>query len=333
MKHSVSLGFALGLAVLTSAVYAKTIVVPTQAPTIREAFRQVDYGDTIFVKSGVYNENVKLNQGVVLAGENPNTTIIDGGRRGPTVLGEAQGEIFGFTIRIGIDGILCENTTPKIPDNLIMDKHGAGIGAYISQPHIKNNVIFGNRWSGILLYGVNAQNVWIENNVIVRNGYSGVSALGPGRVNLRNNIMVGNHEYGLFVDQEMDVRSNNNNIWHNYYPFNQYAKVNKTNLSLDPLFNSPSPFSLNLYCQKESPMLGRGEGKVDIGLYNGASVPDQSPSSSSYSSPSVTTPAPASVAPAVETPSPSATTSGGGGDSPADPGKVKSKSKSKKSTK
>lgn len=332
MKHTVSLGFALGLAGLTSAVFAKTIVVPTQAPTIREAFRQVDFGDTIFVKPGVYNENVKLNQGVVLAGENPSTTIIDGGRRGPTVLGEAQGEIYGFTIRNGIDGILCENTTPKIHDNIIMDNHGAGIGAYISQPHIKNNVIFGNRWSGILLYGVNAQNVWIENNVIVRNGYSGISALGPGRVNLRNNIMVGNHEYGVFVDKEMDVRINNNNIWHNYYPFNKYAKVNKTNLSLDPLFLSPSPFSLNLYCQKESPMLGRGEGKVDIGLYNGSVVPDaySNSSSSSSSAPSeapVSEPAKSSYEPSS---SPGAPASGGDV-KPAEP--AKSKSKSKKTTK
>lgn len=300
MKHSVSLGFALGLAGLTSAVFAKTVVVPTQYPSIREAFRNVDFGDTIFVKAGVYNENVKLNQGVVLAGENPMTTIIDGGRRGPTVLGEAQGEIFGFTIRNGIDGILCENTTPKIHDNIIMDNHGAGIGAYISQPHIKNNVIFGNRWSGILLYGVNAQNVWIENNVIVRNGYSGISALGPGRVNLRNNILVGNHEYGVFVDKEMDVRINNNNIWHNYYPFNKYAKVNKTNLSLDPLFISASPFSLNLNCKNESPMLGRGEGKVDIGLYNGSTVLPDAGSSSVSDEPAASSPEPAAESAAPE---------------------------------
>lgn len=308
MKHSVSLGFALGLVGLTSVVFAKTVVVPTQYPTIREAFRQVDYGDTIFVKAGVYNENVKLNQGVVLAGENAATTIIDGGRRGPTVLGEAQGEIYGFTIRNGIDGILCENTTPKIHDNIIMDNHGAGIGAYISQPHIKNNIIYGNRWSGILLYGVNAQNVWIENNVIVRNGYSGISALGPGRVNLRNNIMVSNHEYGVFVDKEMDARINNNNIWHNYYPFNKYAKVNKTNLSLDPLFLSASPFSLNLNCQRESPMLGRGEGKVDIGLFSGT-----------YSS---STSAPSSADEASGE-------SGDGGDTPSSKSKSKSKNNSK----
>ncbi|MEK7392100.1 MAG: hypothetical protein AAB214_05995, partial [Fibrobacterota bacterium] len=152
----------------------------------------------------------------------------------------------------------------------------------------------------------------------------GISALGPGRVNMRNNILVGNHEYGVFVDQEMDVRINNNNIYHNYYPFNKYAKVNKTNLSLDPLFLSASPFSLNLYCQKESPMLGRGEGKVDIGLYNGVSLPDESSSSSrssSYSEP----------ASSASTPASTGTTSGGG--DVMSPDTPKSKSKSKKTSK
>lgn len=296
MKHSVSLGFALGAVVLTSSTaLAKTVQVPTQYPTIREALRQVEFGDTIFVRSGVYSENVKLTQGVILQGENKNTTILDGGRRGPTVLGEAQAEIFGFTIRNGIDGILCENTTPKIHDNIIMDNHGSGIGAYISQPHIKNNVIYGNRWSGILLYGVNAQNVWVENNVIVRNGYSGVSALGPGQVNLRNNILVGNHEYGVIVDDEMRSNIHHNNIYHNYYPFSQNAKVDRTNKSQDPMFKSISPFDLQLDCQSESPMIGAGENSVDIGLSDG-SVHASAPSATS----SEPTPSPTTASPAAD---------------------------------
>ena len=265
MKHSVSLGLVLATMVFAP-IQAKTVVVPTQAPSISAAYLQVDYGDTIQVRPGIYRENVEMVQGVVLKGDDMYTTIIDGGRKGPTVLAASQAEITGFTIRNGIDGILCENTTPRIYRNIIIDNHGAGIGAYISQPHIKNNVIFGNRWSGILLYGVNAQNVWVENNVILRNGYSGMSLLGPTRANLRNNIMVWNHEYGLFVDEESKAKINNNTIWRNYYPFNTFAQVNKTNLSVDPQFLAPSVSQLNLFCIPNSPMLGRGEGKVDIGL-------------------------------------------------------------------
>jgi hypothetical protein len=263
----------------------------------------VEYGDSIDVKPGVYTENVKLTQGVILHGEDANTTIIDGGRSGPTVLGEAQAEIYGFTIRNGIDGILCENTTPKIHDNIIRDNHGSGIGAYISQPHIKNNVIYGNRWSGILLYGINAQNVWVENNVILRNGYSGISALGPGLVNLRNNVLVGNHEYGVIIDDEMRSNIKSNNIWHNYYPFNENAKVDRTNKSMDPLLASMSAFSLDASSTKESPMLGAGEGGVNIGLWDGASPPT---TSSSRSTPEASTPPSASSDSYSSSPAPDA---------------------------
>jgi len=41
---------------------------------------------------------------------------------------------------------------------------------------------------------------------------------------------------------------------------------------------------LNLNCQHESPMLGRGEGKVDIGLYSGSySTESSTPSTNSNS--------------------------------------------------
>ncbi len=318
MKHFVSLGLALGAVVFSSSTaLAKTVVVPTQYPTIREALRQVEFGDTVFVRPGVYKENVKLTQGIILAGEDRNTTIIDGGRSGPTVLGEAQAEIFGFTIRNGIDGILCENTTPKIHDNIIRDNHGSGIGAYISQPHIKNNVIFGNRWSGILMYGVNAQNVWVENNVILRNGYSGISALGTGTVNLRNNIMVGNHEYGVFIDKEMQSNIRSNNIWHNYNPFNSYAKVERSNKSMDPVFRSYSAYTLNADVQDGSPMLSAGESEVNIGLWDGVRRAP-APSSSSQNSSSVTEPS-GSGASAAGTSEPSS----------AAPAKTKSKTSKK----
>jgi outer membrane protein OmpA-like peptidoglycan-associated protein len=57
-----------------------------------------------------------------------------------------------------------------------------------------------------------------------------------------------------------------NNIYKNYYPFNQFIKVNRTNVSLDPKFISPSLGNPNFFCQSTSPMIKRGKGKLDIGL-------------------------------------------------------------------
>lgn len=57
-----------------------------------------------------------------------------------------------------------------------------------------------------------------------------------------------------------------NNIYKNYYPFNRFIKVNRTNVSLDPKFISPSLSKPNFFCNSKSPMLKRGKGKLDIGL-------------------------------------------------------------------
>jgi outer membrane protein OmpA-like peptidoglycan-associated protein len=258
---------ALLVGAAAMSVQAKTVWVPDQSPTINGALSQVDYGDSVRVRPGIYNENIEMIQGVVLAGENPYTTIIDGGRKGPTVLGASQAVITGFTIRNGISGILCENTQPEIVRNIILDNHGSGIDAHISQPKIRNNVILGNRWSGIQLFGVNGKDMWVENNVILDNGYSGISLMGPTRVRVRNNIIIKNNEYGIFTDDEATaVAVRHNNIWRNYYPFNSRTKVDKTNLSVNPIFKNGSVFVMDYYPAPKSQMLGKGEGGTDIGL-------------------------------------------------------------------
>jgi outer membrane protein OmpA-like peptidoglycan-associated protein len=76
-----------------------------------------------------------------------------------------------------------------------------------------------------------------------------------------------NHYYGVFADPAAgQTKVEYNNIYKNYYPFNQFIKVNRTNVSLDPKFQNASLSKPNFYCQSTSPMLKRGKGKADIGL-------------------------------------------------------------------
>jgi OOP family OmpA-OmpF porin len=220
-------GSLLGL----GSVDAKTIRIPGDFPTINGGLTSADYGDTVLVSPGRYNENVTLVQGVILKGVNQLTTIIDGMRKGPTVYAVTGSEISHFTITNGIDGILCENSSPYIYHNWILDNQGAGIGAFISLPQIYNNVIYGNRWSGILAWGAKSLDTRIENNVVIRNGYSGFTLKGPCRIVVRNNIIQENREYGIYSDpasgQSQIVY---NNIYNNVIPFNRYTKINKTNI-------------------------------------------------------------------------------------------------------
>jgi outer membrane protein OmpA-like peptidoglycan-associated protein len=256
-------GGVLGL----DSAYAKTIRVPGEFPSINAGLTSADYGDTVLVSPGRYYENVTLVQGVVLMGTNPLECIIDGMRRGPAVYAVTGSEIAKFTITNGIDGILCENSSPYIHHNWILDNQGAGIGAFISLPQIYNNVIYGNRWSGILAWGAKSLDTRIENNVVIRNGYSGFTLKGPCRIVVRNNIIQENREYGIYSDpasgQSQIVY---NNIYKNVIPFNRYTKINKTNISHDPLFLSPGLGDPNYFVAAKSPMVRRGYGQVDIGL-------------------------------------------------------------------
>ena len=102
---------------------------------------------------------------------------------------------------------------------------------------------------------------------MLRNGYSGLALKGPTNIIARNNIFMENHYYGVFADPAAgQTKVEYNNIYKNYYPFNQFIKVNRTNVSLDPKFISPSLGKPNFFCQSTSPMLKRGKGKLDIGL-------------------------------------------------------------------
>jgi len=55
-----------------------TITVPDDYPTIQEAVDAAIPGDTVRVRSGIYREEVRINESVSLIGENPETTIIQG---------------------------------------------------------------------------------------------------------------------------------------------------------------------------------------------------------------------------------------------------------------
>jgi len=60
-------------------VKAGTIIVPDDYPTIQEAINAANPEDTVFVKAGIYYENVIVNKTVSLIGENRETTIVDCG--------------------------------------------------------------------------------------------------------------------------------------------------------------------------------------------------------------------------------------------------------------
>ncbi len=245
----------------------RKIVVPHDFPTIHAALGEADEGDTVFVSNGTYHEHIALADNVVLMGQDMRKTIIDGDRTGPCVLGADNATITNFTIINGKTGILCKNTRPIISRNLIIDNKGAGIHALISLPDINNNIIYRNEWTGIFLESSRGTRTSIDHNVILENGYCAIFCAHRTEVLVRNNILMDNKQYGIYIAPgSRKTRIIYNNIFGNRAPFNALAVVNETNISHDPIFISADYPEFNYFVKPVSTCKAKGENGTDIGL-------------------------------------------------------------------
>ena len=246
----------------------KKITVPNDYPTIQRALGEADAGDTVFVRNGVYKENITLADDVILMGQDKKTTVIDGRRKGPVVIAADGAVIANFTVRNGTTGILCKNTRPIIRDNIIMDNKGTGVHALVVLPEIVNNVIYRNLWTGIFLESVRGTRTSISNNVIMENGYSGIFGANRTEVLVRNNIIYNNKQFGIFLGPEArKTRIVGNNMYRNRQPYNLNAdnqSVRQQNISADPMFANLALLNFNV--KASSPCRGKGEEGADIGL-------------------------------------------------------------------
>ncbi len=123
---------------------------PNNYSSIQEAINDASNGDTIFVYNGTYYENIVINKSINLVGEDAKTTIIDGRKKGDTIIIHGNKINFnGFTIR----------NSSKWPSSGIFVS-----GSYFI--NISNNIITSNG-NGISLYSTH--NSVISNNTVTRN--------------------------------------------------------------------------------------------------------------------------------------------------------------------
>lgn len=152
------------------------IRVPFDFPTIQEAIEVASPGDTIYVASGTYYENLIIDRSVSLLGENKTDTIIDGNGAMETVqvgrqwsygwVGGAS-RISGFTIRNGQLGVhLWTSNDNIIEENIIQNSREFGIflsnGA--SNNIIRRNTITNNKCGVVCDYDT-------RNNMIYHNNF------------------------------------------------------------------------------------------------------------------------------------------------------------------
>lgn len=177
---------------------------------IQDAIDNATTGDTIFVYSGTYYENIVINKMINLTGQNRETTTIDASDNGIVVLITVGGvDISGFSVQNGISGIFIENSDDnKVFSNIIKDNGASGI--YIGNSknsQIENNKIESNP-DGIILVS-NANGNTIVNNDIKENTDCGIEL-----VFSSNNLIYHNN----FIDNAENAYDPSTNTWDNGYP-------------------------------------------------------------------------------------------------------------------
>ncbi len=198
------------------------IYVPTDFLTIQEAIDNAVSGDTIFVYSGIYYEQVIINKNVSLAGEDRDSTIIDGNGTGSviSITGVNNVGIEGFTIRRSGNspseydsGIFIDHSNGNnISQNTITDNyHGINLQSSFNNI-ISDNTITSN-YDGISLQS--SFNNIISDNTI-KDNYNGISLQSSGNNLISDNAITSNNYEGVSLYYSSDNIVSYNTIADNY---------------------------------------------------------------------------------------------------------------------
>ncbi len=232
-----------------------TIMYPYQF--IQDAVDNAKNFSTIYVASGIYYENVKVNKSIYLCGENYHTTIIDGGGFDSVITVTIQlVTIKGFRIQNNMDlgckaGIAVEYVDNCwIIGNKIVDTYWTAI--YIRSSHynkISNNKIINNYGSGIELCGSN--NI-VDNNTVNANVGSGMTLTGGSCV-VSDNKFNGNDCWGVFVWNSPGDNIIKRNVFYNnarqgVFTYNSYCSyIYNNDFVNNTEGNAAQAYSINVW--------------------------------------------------------------------------------------
>jgi len=224
---------------------------------IQDAIDNASSGDTVFVYSGTYYENLFIDKSIDLTGENKDTTIIDGDGWGIVIYLYVKSiNISGLTIyNSGSDrpGILIGSSSGncRIYENYFVD-NDIGIEIYSTSNTIINNKISNGKWGILILYQSTNNN--IADNIIELNSKSGIRINGNSNVISKNTIRSNGHSgIEIYICDLNTIENNtledniygmilyksgtpadypvNNKIYHNYFINNIFnAKDYGTNI-------------------------------------------------------------------------------------------------------
>jgi parallel beta-helix repeat protein len=188
---------------------SKTILVPDDYHTINKAILKSTPGDTVFVKAGIYYENLFVNKTLTIQGENSKNTILIGtgninrGERAVVTITANHVKIIGFTIKSQnyssfsnyATGVSVEADNCVITENNISNTFYGIFCSVQSSTIISKNNIISNFKDGIRFCGGSLNNI-SENN-ITGNAKGGIAIEGYSNIISKNIITYNNRGIGL----------------------------------------------------------------------------------------------------------------------------------------
>jgi nitrous oxidase accessory protein len=215
---------------------SKTITVPTDFPTIQAAINGAAEGDTVYVKTGTYGENMVIDKALSLVGENEFSTVVSGSGNTACLIQHNNVNVTGFTFRststmrwyYGIH-LLNVKYCNIFKNNI--ESTFYGIWLYESSFNsIFENTASGD-WNGIHL--TTSDNNNISNNTITNSHDWGISTEGSNYNLILGNYVASNGGAGISLD--VGSPNTNNLIAQNTITRNGYNGIEIT--SVDSINN------------------------------------------------------------------------------------------------
>jgi parallel beta-helix repeat protein len=185
---------------------------------IQDAINASSDGDTVYVYSGTYYENLRVDNSIILTGQGRTSTIIEGCRSMYVIFVLIDNvQISGFKI-MGNNGSNYAGVMSS-KDNITITNcefryNGRGIHLWVSSFHtVKNNICRNSVRDGMYIHG--CDNVTLEDNLCVANMGNGILIHGHTDLIAKNNICNENERDGLQLHGVTNAIVENNQCFYN----------------------------------------------------------------------------------------------------------------------
>jgi hypothetical protein len=213
-------------------IFANTINVPDDYPTIQEGIDWAESGDTVLVAPGTYNETINLKEGIILHGSGIDNSIIQGSGYN-TIYPHSNTEIAFFELRLNNPvneaKLIKLQDCNEVPDNIFIHNNKFDFQAlaaiYITDgcQGIQNLVVENNIFTGTInnygsvIFINNGYNTYIGNNIINNLQFQNTGGAIFGLYNatdleVSNNIIKNTSIIGSGYAPVFEVSGNLNNV-------------------------------------------------------------------------------------------------------------------------